>query len=168
MEKLLTKQKSKPAFTLIEVLVYILILSIVSGVLANIILSVYRFKTVIEDRVNVNEDLRILVKSIRDDMYFGRFVRVEPTDILVITLPNTAEITYFRQDNRVYRQENGSSAVSITGGDVNVSLFVVTDLSTPDAAGAIQLQLTLENYPAGLIKPLVSESITSTMSLKYI
>lgn len=147
---------------------YIAILAVLSGVLMDMLLSLYRFKALVEDRVNVNEDLRVLVKSIRDDMYLGRTVRVDTGNVLVITNPAGIEVSYYLQSGRVYRQQQSQSALTITGSDVNVVGFSLTDLSTPDAAGTVQIDLILENFPQGLIKPLVREELSSTVTLKFV
>lgn len=167
----MTPKHSKiAAFTILEVMVYVVVLSIMVGAIGGIVILLYRYKTTIEDRVNVNEDLRILVKSIRDDMYQGNGVSVTAEGNLVITstAPTVPDITYTITNRQVFRQEDAAAPVAVTADTTDVRTFTVTDISTPEAAGTIRVTLTLANYPRGTIKPEVEETITSTMSLKFI
>lgn len=130
---------------------------------------IYRYKTVIEDRVNVNDDLRTLVKSIQDDMYLGVNVIVDAQQRLVIGFPGGGgQVMYFLQGHQVYRQLNGDPSLAITSEETNVIAFDVEDISSTEASGTVQVHLNLSNFPSGTLKPEIREEITSTISLKFI
>jgi type II secretory pathway pseudopilin PulG len=164
------KKKKLAAFTLIEILIYMTLMSIITGAITGIILQTYTFKTSVEDRARVNEDMRNLIKSIRDDMYFGDAVQVTAQGNLVISssFNSPSQVTYSLSNGQVLRQEGVTTAVPVTSEDTEVRAFTLVDESTPSSAGVIRLTLVMSNYPRGPLKLEVVRDITSTISLKYI
>lgn len=162
------KSKTYKAFTLVEILVYVFVFSIVATTLTSIMILTYRYKIIIEDRVSVDEDLRILVKTIRDDLYLGSGVSVDGTGALIITDTTGDQIKYSLQGTQVFRQKNADLALAITGSATKVISFDVEDLTSAQAAGVVQITLDMSNFPSGFIKPEVRETVTSTMSIKFV
>ncbi len=161
-------QKKTEAFTLLEVLVYVFVFILVVGGMASIVLAIYRHKTIIEDRVNVNEDLRLLTKSMRDDIYLGDDLVLNSASNLTIIRNSADDIVYYLSGGRVIRQEGAGSPIAITAITTNVTQFVMTDLSSPTTAKTIRLELTLSNYPGGSLKPLIEQIVTTTFTLKFV
>lgn len=162
-------QKNLPAYTLVEAVIYVFALGTIVTVVTGLILMIYRYKTVVEDRVTVSDNLRTLVKSIQDDMYLGIGITVVDANRMVIQLPSSGgQITYFLQGSQVYRQSNSDTAVVITSDLVDVISFNITDISSADSAGTIRITFDLSNFPTGTLKPEVRETVTTTMSLKFI
>ncbi len=163
-----TGKKRKPGFTLVEVLVYIAVLSIIGGSITGLGILIYRYKTIMEDRVNVNEDMRVLVKSIRDDMYLGRSVNVASTTSFTITDSSGDDITYALVGDQVTRQVELDPAVAITAETVDVRTFSVDDVTTPNVAGTIRITIELANFPSGTLKPVIVQEVTTTIGLKFL
>jgi len=157
----------KSGYTLIEVLVYVLVFTIIIGGIAALVLGVYRHKTIIEDRVNVNEDLRLLSKSIRDDMFLGNDISVVGNTITIIR-PAANDIAYYESNNRVYRQEGAALPIAVTAVSTDVRQFTIEDLSSPTAAKTVRITFELTNYPRGTMKPEISQLVSTTFSLKFI
>lgn len=163
------KAKFVRGFTLIEILTYVGVMSAIVGALTGMIIAVYRYKTVVEDRVSVNEDLRLLVKSIRDDMYLGNQMQVDVSGQLIIQNTNeSSTVRYYLTNNQVFRKLNNDTAIAVTSDETNVTQFLVEDVSSAAAGGAIRLSLGLANYPNGAFKPPISESLTFRISLKFL
>ncbi len=157
-----------PAFTLLEALIYVLLLSVVVSGITSLVLLIYRFKTVVEDRVNINEEFRLVMKSIRDDMYLGDQVFVTAEGRLVIGIPGGGQIQYYLESNRVWRKYLAESPVSMTSNYSNIHHFSAVDISSSETAGTVRITLDISNFPIGSLKPEVRQVVTSTVSLKFI
>ncbi|MCA9378829.1 hypothetical protein KC640_00215 [Candidatus Dojkabacteria bacterium] len=160
--------KKLPAFTLVEGILYTALLGAIAGIMVGTVVLIFRYKIAVEDRVSVNEDLRILIKSIRDDMYFGVAESVNGSGNIEIEEVDGSIITYYLQGNQVYRQAGVSAPLAITSNTNNVSVFEVIDWSSASAAGTIKVTVTIGNYPAGTLKPAITENITTALSLRFI
>lgn len=161
--------KRKRGFTLLEVIVYVGVMSVIGGTVTALILQVYRFQTIVQDRAQLNEDIRILFKSIRDDMYLGDTMQVDGDKLIILSTFNSpATVTYSWQGSQVYRKENAGADVAITNQGTNVRDFGLEDISTPSSAGVVRVTLVMSNYPRNPLKPEVIEDVTSTMSLKFL
>lgn len=158
------------AFTMVEVLIYTAILSVVASTVTGMILLIYRTQVFVEDRISVNEDMRLLIKSIRDDMYLsqGFLINNDGSISMNAGANGLGTVTYYLSDHQVFRQAGSDPAVALTASSTDIRQFLITDISTPNAAGAIQIDLTIANYPTGTLKPEVERSIQSTISLKYL
>jgi type II secretory pathway pseudopilin PulG len=156
-------------FTLLEAIVYVAVLSIVGGVITSMIMQMYRFQSIVKDRAQINTDVQVLFKSIRDDMYLGDSLEVTGGDLYIYSSFNfPAQVRYFLSNAQVYRQENADAAVQVTHGEMNVKSFDFQDISTPASAGVIRVSIDISNYPRGPLKPEVEEQVTSTISLKFL
>lgn len=165
------KKKHKySGFTIVEVVMYVLIMGILTAMVTTIILQVYRFQITVKDRAQLNEDLRVLTKSIRDDMYLGTSIQVDLDGDLIIgsSFSTPAQVRYYIQGGTAYRQEGSGVPVAITHAETDVRQLQFQDISTPSSAGVIRLTLQMYNYPRGPLKPEVSETVTSTISLKFL
>jgi type II secretory pathway pseudopilin PulG len=161
-------QRLIKAFTLIEVLVYVAVLSIIVGGSASIIMAVYRNKVIVEDRVNVNEDMRLLTKSIRDDMYLGNDVVANSASSFTVSRAGEDDILYYLNGQRIYRQVGSGTAVAITAIGTDVRQFVVQDLSTPAIAKTLRIRIELSNFELGALRPEIVQDVTTTFSIKFI
>lgn len=168
MAKRLHKIKTYRGFTLLEVLIYTIALSVLVGVVTGIIILIYRYKTVIEDRVSVNNDLNTLVKTIQDDMYLGTGESVSGNRLTVTFPASGGIVVYYLQGNQIYRQLNSGAALAVTATGTDVETFNVTDISSTNGSGTVQIDLDMSNYPTGTLKPLIRETISFTISLKFV
>ena len=164
----LKSKKRAEGFTLLEVVVYVFVFVLVVGGMAAIVLALYRHKTIIEDRVNVNEDLRLLTKSMRDDIYLGSDLVLNSSSNLTIVRAVGDDVVYYLSNGRVFRQEGIGDPIAITAITTNVTEFDMTDLSSPTTAKTIRLEATLSNYPGGSIKPEIRQEVETTFTLKFV
>lgn len=168
MNKKYSQIKSLPAFTLVEGVLYTFLLGALAGIMMGTVMLIFRYKTAVEDRVSVNEDLRILVKSIRDDMYFGTAESVDGSGHLIIEEVDGTIVTYYLQGNQVFRQAGISAPLAVTSNVNNVSVFNVIDWSSASAAGTVKITITIANYPSGTLKPAITETITTALTLRFV
>lgn len=160
--------KTLKGFTLLEVMVYIVVFSMVVGGMAAITLGIYRHKTIIEDRVNINEDLRLLTKSLRDDIYLSNDIDIVGGTTLTVIRNSADDVVYYLSNGRVFRQEGTSSAIAITAITTDVRRFDLTDLSSPDSGKTVRLHTEIANFPGGSLKPEIAQDVTTTFSLKFL
>lgn len=162
------KVKQKDAYTLIEALLYILILGIIGGAVMSGIMLVFRNRTIIEDRITVNEDMRLLIKTIQDDMYFGDGITVNSGTLQIANaVDGNTQVSYYLDGDQVMRMVEGEAPVAVTSLATDVRTFQLEDITTPSTSGTIRITLELANYPRGPAKPETVENITTTISLKF-
>lgn len=164
------KQKQKlTGFTLVEVLVYTFLLSIISVGVSGILFQLYRIQSVVDDRATLTENLRQLHKSIRSDMYVADDLFVDVNGDLVITssFSTPATVRYSLTNEAVFRTADSGSAVRVTDTKTDVFNFSVTDISSASAAEVVNIDLGMRNYDRGSLKPPVSINLSTTVGIKF-
>lgn len=171
METLLNKQNRKfAAFSLVEVLVYTVILSIVAVGVAGVVFQLYRVQSVVDDKALITENIKQLHKSIRDDMYYTDDLYVDANGDLVLTssFATPAVVRYSLTGTSVYRTADSGSAIRVTDDRTDVFDFTVTDISSSSAAEVVKIDISMRNYAAGSIKPPVSLTLSTTLGAKFV
>lgn len=151
-------------------LIYTFILSILSVGVAGVLFQVYRVQSVVDDRALITENLKQLHKSIRDDMYYTDDLYVDSNGDLVLTssFATPASIRYSLTGASVFRTADSGSAVRVTDDRTEIFDFTVTDISSASAAEVVRIDISMRNYEAGLIKPPVSLTISTTLGAKFV
>jgi len=160
--------KQLPALSLLEMLIYVAVLSILVVAITGLTFLIYKNKVSIEDRASINEDMRILIKSIRDDMYLGNAINVSANQLTITNRGTGDQVRYYEEADQIHRQLNADVPVAVTASSTDVQEFTITDITTPSAAGTIRITLQLGNYPLQYLKPEISQRVISTMSLKFL
>lgn len=163
------KRTSQKAFTLVEVLIYTAVLGVIATLISGIIMLVYQNKIAVEDRIEITQALRNVVKSIRDDMYLADGFTVADGSTLTITssVNNQPDVTYEIQARQLLRIQESDTA-ALTSQLMEVSQFELEDISTPSSGGTLRLTLQVRNFPRLSLKPPVEETVTTVISLKYL
>jgi competence protein ComGF len=109
-----TKQikRSLKALSLLEMLIYVAVISILVVAITGLTFLIYRNKCSIEDRASINEDMRILIKSIRDDMYLGNTILVNGNELRITNRGSGDSIIYIEQNDQIFRQLNSDPPVA--------------------------------------------------------
>lgn len=163
-------QKKLKAFTLVEVLVYTFLLSVISVGVSGILFQLYRIQSVVDDRATITENLRQLHKSIRDDMYVSDDLFVDSNGDLVLTstFSTPATVRYSLVSGAVYRTADSGTAIRVTDSKTDVFQFNVTDISSASAAEVVNVDIGLRNFDRGTLKPPVSLSLSTTVGIKFV
>lgn len=168
MQSIFGKRKLK-AFTLVEVMVYTVVLGILSTMISSVLFQIFRLQAVITDRASLAENIKTVHKAIRDDMYVSDILLVDGNDlVLTSTFSTPSTIRYSRSGTSIVRSEDGGATVAVTDTDTDIFSFEVTDLTTSSTAELVQITIGARNFEAGYIKPSVSSTTTATMSLKFV
>ena len=152
-------------------LIYTFVLGIVATMVSSVLFQIYRLQAFITDRALISENIKALHKAIRDDMYLSDILLVETATgdlVLTSTFSAVPTVRYVLQDAQVMRIPENGTAVAVTTETVEVYNFTVESLSTTSASGAIKISVGLRNYERGLIKPPVSQDLSSVLSIKYV
>jgi type II secretory pathway pseudopilin PulG len=162
--------KELKGFTLVEVLVYTVVLAIISTSITSIVFQIYRLQSFITDRATLAENIKNTHKLIRDDLYLADLLFVDTNGDLVITssFSTPATVRYNLDDSTIFRTPDGGTAVAVTDSRTDVYQFAVTDLTTSSASDVVRIQFGMRNFESGMIKPAVDLNLSTTLSVKFV
>jgi prepilin-type N-terminal cleavage/methylation domain-containing protein len=159
----------RKGFTLVEMLVYIAVLSIISGAVITMIAGLMVTFNKARVKKDIMSDADIILRSITSEVKYGNLI-YSPTSIFdsssgqlsintALNATSSEAFTYvdFYLDNgRVYVKKEGSDDLPLNSERTKVTELKFTDL-TPDSSlfNSIRIKLTLEslNAPISLNSP---------------
>lgn len=164
----------KKGFTLIEMLLYLSILSIVVLALSSFLYLSYssRVKATVIAEVEQqgNQIMSIINQNIRNSQSItSPAAGVSAGSITLAEYSAPLSPTIFSQSvNKLQITEGATSAVDITSNRVIVSSLTFQNLSRASTPGIIRIQFTLSHVnPSNIGEYIYSKTFTSTTSLRY-
>lgn len=139
MKKNILKQKiqKKNGFSLLELLVYIAILSILVVVVSNIFISISKSRGQSQAKTEVNSSVRLVTELIRQDIKNASVVSVPASagssgSSLTLTRGGVT-IIYDVSSGVLRRKEGAATAINITNSNISVDTLTFTRIENPNA-----------------------------------
>lgn len=167
-------------FTLIEMLFYAAIVSIITGVLtvsvANNLKSYSKSEAKQNVLVNVNDALRFIIDEIKyaKSIYtptsaFGSNngqLSLE-TALNAPTGESATYVDYYLDGGRIYEKREGQTALPLTSDRVKVTALIFTDSVATTTKDSITVQIQAKiNTPSSLVEDQASTTVQSTASIR--
>lgn len=124
--------KFSKGFTLLELLIYVVILAIVTTVIASLFISLNRGRGQVESRSEVNSNLQFAIEKIARDLKYASSVTVpgapNSSSAALIMTVNGSTVTYDVLGGELRRQLNSETPQIITSDKVTVATPAFTRL----------------------------------------
>lgn len=165
---------NRGGFSLLELLIYIAILSILMVVISNILISFLKANGQSQSKNEVNSSIRFVGELLRQDIRNASSVS-EPaspagtsSSTLILTR-NGVTITYDTSGGILRRQENGNPTVDVTNSKVLVGTPIFTRIENANSvfnttSVAIAINMTF-SYNSASPDLAYSDSLQTTVSL---
>jgi len=169
-------QTGKIGFSLIEVLVYIAVLSIIIAAVVSFILwSVFSYtkaKVARETLDNAERVIRVITNEIREaDSIYTPTTTVSQLSLKTIKyLPSEEEATYidfYLCDSRLCFKKESQNSIVLTSDKVEITNLTFNQIFSGGEESSIQISLTIDyKNPTGRSEYNASVSLISTASLR--
>lgn len=146
------KIKNNSGFTLIEVLIYIA----VSSVMLVVVISFVRNILMIRNKITINSKVQqnaryVMARMVREIRYAEDLSVVDQNTLQLFVQDADRNPLYFDlQDGVLYMKEGLNDPVAITGNDVKVGEVLFEDRTTPNSADIVKITLTITNPDTNL------------------
>lgn len=169
--RIMAKLRSNKGFTLLELLIYIFILTIVTMMLANAIISLIGGISQVTASNEVDSSIRFLEDRVGQDVNFATNISVpsgtgssNSTSTLTITASSGSTVTYCLISSVIYRSTGTCSASSepMTSGEVKVTALTFTVYADTNnilskTTTSVQMLVTM-SYNSASLNTTYSES----------
>jgi type II secretory pathway pseudopilin PulG len=137
--------KSKSAFTLIEVLLYISLIGTISislvSMFGSVIESQRKAQTIDEINTQAAQVLQIMTQNIQNSVS----TTVTSSTLLTLVMPGPTTTLFQLSGSTLQIKEGAATAVNLTSNRVTVSGLTFTNVSRPTTKGAVRIQFTLNH-----------------------
>lgn len=155
-------------FTLIELIIYFAIISVVSLISVDILYSIADSRGRIESRSEVNQNLRFAVERLINDIRSATAITVPSGtnvsgNVLTITVPGEGSVSYSVSSGVLQRNSVNLTSNSVT---IDESGSIFTRIDNGSNNKTIQVNLRISYNDAGRPNWQYSNSVQTTAGLK--
>lgn len=163
-------QTNKNGFTLIEIILYVTIISIIITIITNFGLDTLKERGEQEIKQSVEQDANFVINKITSEIEnakkINRFESVFGTSLpngkIVLNKKNNTVVTISLSGSSVYYQEGINSPERISSPDINITkLNFLTNTTGANTPKEIQVKLELQTNQIGVDNPYIKEFQTS-------
>jgi len=164
-------KKTNHGFSLLELLIYVAILSVLVVVVSNAFISLSKARLQSQVRGEVHDSLRFAMDKIKLDIKNASSVTnpSSGTDSTLVVVVSGVDITYDVTGGVLRRTEGVNTPIDVTGNNIFVDTFSLTKISNTnlilnETTTAIQINMTI-HYNSSNIDLLHSSSFQTTVTL---
>lgn len=139
----------RPGFTLVELLIYVAVFSVLVGGLATFVTSMQaarlRSQTVFEVQDQGENALRMMTQAVRNGTAITTPAVGANGATLSLTTPDgaTSPTTFSLSNGVLQISEGAGGPIALTNNQVTISQLIVTNVSHPSTPGVVQIQFTV-------------------------
>lgn len=161
------KLNSKSGLTLLELILYIFIITSISGLIAQTLISITTTKQKIDARKTVDENLDFALKKIESEVKKAKTTEVNAAgDILTLTLEDDSTVIFFI-DSSVLQKKVGGVDYPITSNEVIVTSIngvLFSKIEHPATIETIQVKIKVSYDSQDLKLSSIASQIQTTVS----
>lgn len=129
--------KNQAGLTLIEIIIYVAIVGLMSSAITIMMINIMQLRTKSMVALEVNSSLRLIVDKINFEIKNAKTLGTTTSNSLTINTQDSARnTTIFDLNAGNIRMTVGSTVENLNSNLVNISAFVVTNLSSGDSKTA--------------------------------
>ncbi|KKQ98882.1 MAG: hypothetical protein UT24_C0032G0012 [Candidatus Woesebacteria bacterium GW2011_GWB1_39_12] len=119
-------RKTRPGFTLVELMITFTIFGILTGVITGVLLNVFRSHLFVFNSLNSQANLRFLLETMTREIKEGNNLSFnQGTKTISFTNKDGQDVAYYLENSAISRRENGE-ILPITSQDLIVEKFDVS------------------------------------------
>jgi type II secretory pathway pseudopilin PulG len=127
------KSKQNQGLSMIEMIIYIAIVSIISTSITGLYIHIIRLRSLASASQEVNESIRLAASKIDYEIRQAKAINSVGTSLSLFSNNSARNPTIIDLNNGRIRFSVGSSTAYITSNLVNINAFTLTNLSTGDS-----------------------------------
>jgi len=138
-------KKFQKAFTLIEVLIYTAIFSVVAAGIMGVAWNITRLHTTQIASNEVDENLRYIMNLVNSKVRKANIIKEASSTTLVLEMPDSTKspVTFSLSNGVLYMQEGTAEPVAITSNRVVVQSLTFQKIEVAGAKGGVKINITL-------------------------
>ena len=176
MNNFLNKYKKNKGFSIMEIIIYFTLLSVISILVINNIISLFKNYNIAKSNQEIEYNAINIIDKITRDVRDARNVNISDSSFSVadgsVSLniaSSTNEISsttvkFYLNNNKLKYMKDGVDVGNISTNSVNVSNFKIFYINS-SSTEAIKLELTLDTTPR-LSTSLISKNFYTTIQLR--
>ena len=157
-------------FTLVELLLYIVIVALITGVIAQTLISITATQQKIEARKIVDENLDFALKKIESEIKKAKSAAVNATgDILTLTLDDDSTVVFSVDESDILQKQVGGINYPITSDKVivtNVDGVLFSKIQYSSTATTTQIKIKVQYNSQDPKLSAIASQIQTTVSLR--
>ena len=157
-------------FTLVELLLYIVIVALTSGIIAQTLVSITATQQKIGARKIVDENLDFALTKIESEIKRAKEASVnEAGDILTLTLRDDSIVVFSIDGSGILQKSVGEVDYPITSDKVivtNINGFLFSKIENPSSKPTIQIKMKVQYNSQDPKLSAIASQIQTTVSLR--
>ncbi len=159
------KRQKQTGATIIEFVVYIVVLSLLSGVTVSFLARMMHSYARVRIDKNLSQDAALIFERIFNETRHGRLIYTPTTTASQLSVRTSLNppadetftyVDYYLDNGVVWEKREGNAAISLTGANIVVSNFAVNRFYSGSAEG-VRINLTLTT-------PIQNSTLSRTFS----
>ena len=162
--------KNNQGFTLVEILIYSLLLGMIVTGFVSFALAISRVNNKNLSIIAVNSGARSVITEMNRSIRQADAVTVPAKgnsgSNLALSLPNGEQVNYYSDNGILYRQNNGGSPLAVIDNRTSLDNISFYNLSGPGEADNIKVEFTLHSTPGAGPEFNYQKSFQTAIGLK--
>lgn len=145
------KQKG---YTLVELLIYVAISSVVIGSISSYFFNMMKTYNIAKDQVLISSNAAILFEKLHYDLRYGDYIDdgssfFNSDESRLVVIKSGIPYSYFLDNGRVLKSVDGGESIAITSGDVKVDFLRIEKIDTVNHKEGVNVSIKISGNNSG-------------------